>query len=304
MKLPPLTALRAFAAVARHLSIRRAAEELSVDHSVVSRHLHSLQASLGLQLVETSRQGVRLTAAGQEYAAAILPAFTLIATATARLEGQRATRKLTIWCIPGFALYWLTPHLMDLHRRYPHLEVTLRPSEQHPDFSVDEANAEIRYGRPVGRELRYVTLLVPKMYPVASPGFLASNPGLSTPADLLKAPLIHEESPSQWRAWLVACGLEPPERLAGPCLWHAHLAMEAARHGQGVALANDLLALDEIRQGLLRVVMPASVALAPYCFVTRRDCWDDPVIDRFRRWLIAALRPAAGGEPLVHGMHQ
>ncbi len=291
MTLPPLAALRAFAAVARHLSVRRAAEELSVDHTVVSRHLHALQAWLDVRLVETSRQGVKLTPAGQEYAAAILPAFSAIATATARQQAQRASHQLTIWCTPGFALHWLTPHLADLRRRHPTLDVAVRSTEQHPDFSVDAADAEIRYGRPAERGLRHATLLVPGMYPVASPAFLAAHPALSSPADLLAVPLIHEESPEQWRAWFVACGLQPPEHLPGPCLWHAHLTMEAARHGQGVALVNDLLASEEIGQGLLRVVMPASAALAPYCFVTRRERWDDPAIARFRRWLADALTP-------------
>jgi LysR family glycine cleavage system transcriptional activator len=290
MKLPPLTALRAFAAVARHLSVRRAAEELRVDHTVVSRHLHALQASLELQLVETSRQGVRLTPAGQEYAAAILPAFAAIDAATARLETRRSARKLTVWCIPGFALHWLTPRLAELHRHYPHLEVALRPTEQHPDFATGEADAEIRYGRPSGRGVRHATLLVPRMYPVASPGFLAAHPGLSSPADLLTSPLIHEESPAQWRAWFIACGLEAPQQLPGPCLWHAYLAIEAARRGQGVALANDLLAGEEIGKGLLRPVTSASAALAPYCFVAHSARWDDPTIGRFRRWLIATLR--------------
>jgi LysR family glycine cleavage system transcriptional activator len=257
---------------------------------VVSRHVHALQIWLGMTLIETSRQGVRLTAAGQDYAAEILPAFAAIATATTRLEGQRAARKLTIWCIPGFALHWLTPRLAAMHRRFPGLEVALRPTEQHPDFSVDEADAEIRFGRPADRGLRHATLLLPKMYPIASPGFLASHPGLLAPADLLTVPLIHEESTAQWRAWFVACRIEPPAALPGPCLWHANLAMEAARHGQGVALANDLLAREEIAQGLLRPVMPAGVVLEPYSFVTRRDRWNDPVIDHFRRWLIADLR--------------
>jgi LysR family glycine cleavage system transcriptional activator len=75
MKRPPLTALRAFAAVARHLSIRHAAEGLSVDHTVVSQHVHALLVWLDVTLVETTRQGVRLIAAGLDYAAVILAAF-------------------------------------------------------------------------------------------------------------------------------------------------------------------------------------------------------------------------------------
>src|SRR5215470_11541490 len=119
MRLPGLKSLQVFDVVGRHLNVRRAAEELGLDHSVVSRHLRALQDEVGVRLVETTRTGVALTPAGRDYHAAITAAFDEMAAATAKLARDNAAHRLVVWSIPGFALRWLTPRLDDFHRRYP-----------------------------------------------------------------------------------------------------------------------------------------------------------------------------------------
>src|SRR5262245_25132298 len=134
MKLPPLLALRAFEAVARHGSVRKAAEELCVDHTVVSRHIRTLQVVLDIPLLRTSRRGVTLTEAGVEYAATLTHAFSRISTATAKVRRRRRAGVLAIWSVPGFALHWLTPRLPEFQALCPGIELTLRPTDQPPDF--------------------------------------------------------------------------------------------------------------------------------------------------------------------------
>jgi DNA-binding transcriptional LysR family regulator len=285
MRLPGLKSLRVFDAVGRHLNIRRAAQELGLDHSVVSRHVRALQDELGLRLIETSRLGVTLTAAGRDYHAAITGAFQEISAATERLARGHETRRLMVWSIPGFALRWLTPKLEDFRRRHPRIDLVLRSTDVHPDLAAFEADVEIQYGTPSVRGVRCAELARPRVFPVASPAWVATHRHVAAPADLLALPLIHEESTDQWRAWLIAAGVEPPERLAGPRLWHAPLAIEAAARGQGVALANDLIVRDELAAGELVEVMRTAVTLEPYVFVARTDRWKDPHIARFRAWL-------------------
>ncbi|HYH20292.1 MAG TPA: LysR substrate-binding domain-containing protein [Azospirillum sp.] len=302
MRIPPFAALRAFEAVSRHKSVRKAAEELGVDHTVVSRHLRALQAVMDVQLVLTSRQGVALTAAGNDYAAVLTPAFAEIAAATTRLMREGRSANLTIWCLPGFAMRWLTPRLPDFHRRHPGVEISLRPSEVRPDLANFEADGEIHYGEPKEAGLRHAVLARPRVFPVASPSWLVAHPAATRVAGLPAMPLIHEESHRQWLDWFAAAGVPLPERLRGPRLWHAHLAVEAAKLGQGVALANELIAATEIAAGELTEIGATNVVLNPYVFVTRRDRWNEPAISRFRRWLLrqfsqdaAPVRPVAAG---------
>src|SRR5262245_24054612 len=119
MKIPPLLALRAFEAVARHGSVRKAAEELCVDHTVVSRHIRTLQSVLDIPLLRSSRRGIMLTDAGREYAASLSQAFTRISSATAKVRRHRRAGVLAIWSVPGFALHWLTPRLPEFQALCP-----------------------------------------------------------------------------------------------------------------------------------------------------------------------------------------
>jgi DNA-binding transcriptional LysR family regulator len=130
----------------------------------------------------------------------------------------------------------------------------------------------------------------PPVVAVTSPGRAALLPPLQTPADLLRAPLLHEESSQQWRNWFTACGVPIDGPLPGPRLWHAHLTVEAARRGQGVALANPFLLGDDFATGrLVRLlddcVESRQVALGAYAFAARADRWQSPAVTHFRRWL-------------------
>ncbi len=289
MKLPPLVALRAFEAVSRHKSIRQAAAELNVEPSAVSRHLRTLQGVLDVKLVNASRRGITLTDEGLQYAAEIGPAFAAIAYATTRLAPEQGTRNLVIWSVPGFALHWLTPRLPTFRERHPKIDVLIRPTEAHPDLITNEADIEIAYGAVRSKLSRSINLAKPRVYPVASSAWVKSARNPTDPAALLSLTLIHEESHEQWHDWFAACGVEVKRRLSGPRLWHSHLALEAAKRGQGIALANDLLVAEDIANGSLVEVGKTHVVLAPYTFLARKDRWNEPAVARFRTWLLSTL---------------
>jgi LysR family transcriptional regulator, glycine cleavage system transcriptional activator len=288
-KLPSLVALRAFEAVARRKSIRRAAEELAIDHTVVSRHLRSLQASLAVQLVNTTKRGVQLTPLGEQYAARLSIAFADIASATARLEIDRRAKSFRIWVSPAFAMYRLVPRLPEVHSLFPQFDVELRSTVDIPNFSRMEADAAIIYGETDEVGTQSVALSHPRVFPVASPAWLARHKKIEQPQQLLSQTLIHAESSSQWEDWFQHCGVQLAPPLPGPRLWNMYLATEAAKLGQGIALANETVVKGEIKNGKLAEVCGSSIKFQKYQLVAAQGRWHDPQIEAFREWLLRMI---------------
>lgn len=295
-RLPPLTRLRAFEAVGRLASMRRAAADLGVCHTVVSRHVRGLEAWLGTRLVEAGPRGIALTEAGRAYFRAVTAAFDQLAAATADLRPASARGLLRIWCVPGLAGRWLAPRLAGLQAALPGVEIVLRATTDVPDFARHDADAMLLFGEEpaVGRALR---LERSRLFPVAAPSWLAGRPAIDGFAALEAAPLIHEESRDQWRRWFAAAGHRPTGSLAGPRLWYASSALDAAVAGQGVALATRLQAADDLRAGRLVELLATDLGLGDYWFAAAEERWNDPIVARFRRWLAEAVAATEGGEP-------
>lgn len=294
--LPPFAALRAFEAVGRLSGIRRAAQTLGLDHAVISRHLRALEDWAGTRLVDRTQGSAVLTPEGLRYHARVTAALAELCDASNELICRNSDRRLSICCVPGFANTWLVHRLSEFQSENPDLELELRPTDQSPDFMRYEADVDIRYvsgPQPISAAttsggVRRFEIARPPVWPVASPDCLAALPEISQPSDLLNAPLLHEESHNQWRYWLSVHGVAAPAQLVGPRLWHAHLAVKAARSGQGIALANPFLLGDDLSAG--RLVNPLagsgkSVALGAYVFTARADRWQSPAIVLFRHWL-------------------
>jgi LysR family glycine cleavage system transcriptional activator len=289
-RIPSLTALRAFEAVGRTGSMRAAADELAVSHTVVSRHIQNLQDSLGVALVRGQGRGVTLTDAGLALHQQLSQAFDIIARATMSVRPPSRSM-LNIWCIPGVANRRLLMRLPELTGPPHNWEVNLQPTLSHPDLGRGEADAEIVYAdviepRP---DVAADALVRPRVFPVASPSYLARYPAITSLSELASIALIHEESTEQWEQWFALAGLTELPALRGQRLWHAHLAIEAARLGQGVALANDVLVEDDIRAGALIELLSTSVYMGTYQLVALRERWSDPAIVALRHWLRKAL---------------
>jgi len=289
-RLPSLIALRAFESVGRTGSVRAAGDELAVSHTVVSRHLQNLQRSLGVALVRAEGRGIALTGAGQTFHAQITQAFDIISRAVAMIR-PAARPTLNVWCGPGVASHRLLSRLPELTGPPRGWEINLQPTLSRPDLLRGEADAEIVYAEAVDTDgaLMAESLVRPRVFPVASPAYLARHPAITDLAELANASLIHDESTEQWKRWFALAGHTVPEPLHGQRLWHAHLAIEAARYGQGVALANEVLVGDDLRNGALVEVIPSAVYLESYQLVAPRERWDDPAIVALRLWLKKVL---------------
>jgi len=301
--LPPFAALRAFEAVGRLGGVRRAAQDLGIDHTVVSRHLRTLEHWLGLPLIERGGGALRLTAAGSAYHARIASALHELGEATREAMASPPTRPLQVWAVPGFAAQWLADRLTAYETLPGGATVELRPTDRCADLARFEADADIRYygddwaPQPGGAGLMVAELARPPLMIVASPA-LAATLRLSGPADLMMAPLLHEEHHEQWRAWLARNGVSAGP-LQGPLLWHAHLALAAARAGRGLALANRFLVAQDLAAGtLVRVAVPGTreVAVGAYAFVARAERWTSAPIAQLRKY----LQQSAADQGAVH----
>lgn len=306
--LPPFATMRAFEAVGRLCGVRRAAQALNLDHAVVSRHVRTLEEWAGVRLLQRVDGKTVLTEEGARYHARISTALAELNDASNELLLRNDESGLSICCVPGFAFEWLIPRLSAFQAANPGIKIELHPTDQGPDFSRYEANVDIRYvhnaqlhSRATTSGVRSFEIARPPVYAVASPECAARLSHVSSPQQLLTSPLLHEENESQWYAWFAEHGVPTTAvTLSGPRLWHAHMTLQAARRGQGVALANPFLLGDDLSAGRL-VRLPANcdqeVALGSYMFLARADQWQTPAIVRFRLWLKDAAMISHFGMP-------
>lgn len=145
-RLPPLTALPAFDAAARHLSFTKAAAELNLTHGAISRAVRNLEERLGIRLFERGTRFVRLTPAGAAYAAEVGAALDRIGAATIVATASRSAGVLNVSTSDGFAGRWLVPRLHRFHRENRDIDVRLSTSGVHADFIRDGVDITIRYG--------------------------------------------------------------------------------------------------------------------------------------------------------------
>ena len=295
-QLPPLKALRAFEALGRTGSVRGAGKELLVSYTAISRHIRHLETHLGVRLVVKSGRGLALTEEGRQFHAKVAQAFGIITKATSVLK-PRAKAEVRIWCAPGVANRRLLSWLPDLEERLPGAEVLLQPTHARPDLVKGEADAEISFAiSPEPRPgIRSEVIIEPRVFPVSSQVFKNQHPELKSIEDLATAALIHEESTEQWAHWLELAGLENVPPLRGACLWHAHLAIEAARLGQGIALANDVLISPDLDSGAVTELFTTKIYLGAYYFNAPENAWNTTTVATLREWVYRIFNARLNG---------
>jgi LysR family glycine cleavage system transcriptional activator len=285
-RLPPLTALRAFEAAARHGSFARAADELAVTHAAVSRQVRELEAWLGVPLFARLHRGVRLSAAGERYLGSLTVAFDSMAEATAAVLGTGSAASLTVSLEPAFAVCWLVPRLAGFRARHPDVELVLDPSSELVDFRSEAVDLAIRYGDGDWPELEIRHLLDIVAFPVCSKAILRDGPALRSPVDLRGHVLLHDDDTEAWQEWLALAGAQDVDGSRGYRYGDSKLALDAAVAGQGVALGDNLLAAADLAAG--RLVRPFAAPVSPcraYYLVAPEAHRERPAVAAFWRWI-------------------
>src|SRR6478609_1501248 len=203
-RLPPLNALKAFEAAARHESFTRAAEELCVTQGAVSHQVKALEAELAVKLFNRERQRLIITEAGRDYLAVVRDAFDRIAIGTERLLQRQNAGVLTVSTSPDFAAKWLVHRLGHFVEAHPDIDLRVSASLHHVDFAREEVDIAVRHGGGDWPGLDAVLLSSEQVFPVCSPKLLAGKRGPVKLTDLLKYPLIHTGDRSWWTRWLEA----------------------------------------------------------------------------------------------------
>lgn len=283
----PLLALRAFAEIGRHGSIKRAAAAMGVTSGAVSQQIRQLEERVGVALFTRTRYGVQLTEAGAKVHPALLRAFDQIESGLEALEAINARQTLTISTVPSFAASWLAPRLGRFTSRHSDIEIRVETTSGVVDLRRDHVDVAIRHGLGNYPGLVAQHLMAPVLLPVASPGVLAAGPPIREPADCLAYPLLHGSERADWPLWFKALGVpNDPRAERGSSFDDDFLLVRAAEAGQGLALVRDIHAMDDIASGRLALALsqPWPTEFA-YYVVTLPDAVDRPPLARFIDWL-------------------
>ncbi len=288
-RLPPLTALRAFDAAARHMSFARAAEELNVTPAALSFQIKSLEDHLGTPVFRRLNRAVELTAAGQALAPGAADGFATLQSAWRAAQRSTDTTGLTVTAGPAFTAKWLAPRLFGFAQDHPEIELRFAASLRLMDFDRDNVDVAIRFGIPRDEQGLFSRQIVSEwVTPMMTAEMAAKYP---EPADLLTAPLLSSDDirllfpEIGWKSWFAAAGLPMPKG-EGTRFSQADHALDAAAAGAGVVLGRVILAEKDLREG--RLVMPYDLALttsAAYRFVCPEGVQTRPQVQAFLAWL-------------------
>lgn len=242
--LPPLLALRAFEAVARHLSFIKAANELSVTQSALSHQVQKLEQHLGKPLFIRRTRAIDLTADGQRYYDEIRPALDAIAAATRTQRVAPRATVLRVGLLASFATLWLAPRLAGFLNRYPHIQVELLPAIQLANVAAAEVDLAIRYGKGDWPDVQTTRLMPEVISPVCSPAFKANQ--LANGALLMAT----SHRPFEWTDWSAhfQVDLKHHPRVM---LHDYNIVVEAAVAGQGIAMGRHRLIERKLADGSL-----------------------------------------------------
>ena len=296
-RLPPLNAVRAFEAAARHSSMTLAAEELHVTAGAISRQVRSLEDFLGVALFERGHRQVTLTRRGDEYYRIVAKLLEELHDATRRLKKAAGKKQLRIRAYTTFAMRWLIPRLASFHSAHPKIEVLLTASLQPVDFARDDLDGAIRLGPGDWPGVNAWRLAPNVLAPVCSRALLRSGPPLRKPEDLAQYTLLHSIArPDDWKSWLRAMKVSRDvDPHAGLSYESSAMAYQAAIGGQGVAIAQLFLVEDDI--AAKRLVLPfrdrtLDMGAFTYYLVTPSGRRESAPMAQFREWLLAQMGPA------------
>ena len=294
-RIPPFPSIRAFEAAARHLSFKRAAEELHVTRSAVSHQIKALEQYLGVALFRRNPQGVDLTDAGKTYLPMVGGALDRIASASEQLSADRLTGPLTIGTSSAFASRWLLPRLGRFHEAYPRIDLRLATVVAPVDFARDDVDAGLRFGHGGWQDVKAHRFASSVLFPVCSPKLNFGETPLRTPEDLRHHTLIHFDNCEEWSSWLERAGVSGVDASRGPHFDDCNVFFQALIDGHGVGLSLSALAAPDLEAG--RLIVPFDVNVMPtawYYFVYPKASADRPKIIAFRDWLLDESLYAAG----------
>jgi LysR family transcriptional regulator, glycine cleavage system transcriptional activator len=311
--LPPLDLLRGFEAAARHLSFTKAAEELFLTQSAISRQVQGLEEALGVALFQRKHRALLLTDAGQVLQQTVARHLKELRDTVERIT-EEPVRMLTVTTLVTFASLWLIPRLAHFRRQYPGIDVRIAAANEILDLERDRVDVAIRYVAPERAPAGSLKLFGEEVVPMCAPALLKdkSRP-LREPADLVHHVLLHDDPENarfqaqylQWDIWLQAMGLPDLEPAGSVRFSHYDQMIQAAVRGEGVALGRLPLMSQQIEDGSL--VAPfekarrrgrGTVSTRAYYVLTAPSAIARPEVKAFIDWLVEEAKQGIAPETL------
>lgn len=300
---PPLAALRTFEVAARHLSFTKAAAELHVTQGAVSQQIKQLEANLGFALFNRGARGLSLTEKGEALAETAHSVFRRLFDKVEELQQPGDGGILTVSASPSLAVKWLIPRLGRFHALHPDIDVRIKPSGLRIDVEAEAGTIDmaIRFGQGPFPGLDATVIMHETVFAVCSPDLLTKGLPLRRPSDLENHTLLHSESTrmevnsmANWEVWLGILGVPGVDPSQGPSFPNSYMLIQAAIHGQGVALTWATLADDDLRAGRLVRLFDRSIeGSMAYFVLTTKAAARKPKVAAFRDWLVAEGRSFA-----------
>lgn len=290
-KLPPLAALRAFEAAARHLSFQKAARELAVTPTAISHQLRLLEATLGLPLFERHVRRVSLTQAGAQLYPVLRDGLDSFARAIAELTPRPQRSAVTVSATALFTARRLISALGLFQAQWPQFALRLHASDDAVDLASGAADLAVRYGAGPFPGLVSEPLCQERFGVVCSPSL-----GLRDPIDLTAARLIHSEwlrrdLQPDWRRWQALAQVAGLNVEAGLRFTDESHAIQAAVAGQGVVITSLFLVEDELSRGVLVHPFGPVIEGHHYHLVATEENMASADVQAVRQWLKAVASP-------------
>lgn len=293
-QLPPLNALRAFEAAARHLSFARAAEELHVTPAAVSQQIKLLEEYLDVKLFQRSPKLV-LSHTADSILSMVSDALDQIERAMLKVRPGSHGNVLVISAPPAFAARWLIPRLDDFQLQHPDIELRLHATRRRVDFQVEDVDVAIRFGAGNYPGLIAERLMTEAIVPVAAPAQAAR---IRTAGDLASCTLLEDDWHvgnsmfPDWGTWLATLGVKSSKPLRVRHFGDASLAIQAAVSGLGVTLTWNSLVMDDLKTGrLVRLLDQAIPTTLGYYLVMPHNRATTNMVVTFRAWLLQQSMP-------------
>ena len=303
-RLPPVNALVAFEASARHVSFTEAARELGVTREAVSRQIRLLESHLGVKLFVRHHRAIELSGPGRQFNATVHKALEDVAAASLAVSKQAQTQRVTVTATVAIASYWLTPRLPRFRKRRPNVEIRVVVSDQAHDMEREGIDIGLRYGDGDWPGFSCVRLFECNSFPVCSPAYMRNAPSINTARDLAGHSLLNLDGSAHetedWGWWLggeldTAVHFDELDVVGFDNYTNV---LQAALEGQGIALGFSGIVDELIASG--KLVRPVTLTRSPghSVYLVRVSASDLlPCAQQFFEWVLAEAHVSRQGEP-------
>lgn len=292
-RLPSLSSLKTFEAAERHTSFTKAAVELCLTQSAVSRQIRMMEEYLGVELFQRVNQRLIVTEAGRIYAADVRRVLSELQDSTVRLLAHQEQGGLLHLATPTvFGVKWLIPRLHSFYKKHPDILLSIATRSEPADLDSEQLDVAIHWGNNDWPNVETHSLVGRIWVPVCSPSYLESIGDIKLPTDLERATLLqHSRRPARWNEWFAVHHVDATNPWAGLRFEHFNLILQAALAGLGVGLLPRMFVEEEVKSRRLVILFDDEFEVEDtYHLVYSERKSNDPRIKKFRDWILAESR--------------